>query len=245
MLPYDSQLGPRLACAADLVRPGSRLADVGTDHALLPVSLVRRGVCPSAIASDVRPGPAERARLSVERAGLSSRIQVRVGSGLSVLTPDEADDLVIAGMGGETILSILAASLWIDSSRYRLILQPMSRPELLRRWLRCHGFSILREPAVCAGNRLYTILLCEYRPDAVPVGGKLVEPQDYIGSVDAHDGEASVLYLQKQAQRLQKQAAGLRLSHEYEDQAQAAVLEETSRIILEAAVQRSHHAKDR
>ena len=82
-------LDDRLLCAASLVRPGSRVADIGTDHAYLPLYLVEQGLCPSAIASDVRPGPADSARRHVSEAGLSDRIAVRLGDGLVGIAPDD------------------------------------------------------------------------------------------------------------------------------------------------------------
>lgn len=92
-------LDKRLCCASEQVRPGSVLADIGTDHALLPIELVSSGHCPRAIASDIRPGPAARARQAVEDNGLSDKIDVRLGGGLSVIRPQEADDIVIGRYG--------------------------------------------------------------------------------------------------------------------------------------------------
>lgn len=208
-------LDRRLQCAARQVRMGSRLADIGTDHALLPVALVRSGVCPYAVASDIRTDPAERARRAVEEAQLADRIEVRLGPGLSVLQPEEADDLVIAGMGGETIVSILGEAPWIRSSHFRLILQPMSRPEVLRRWLHRAGFLLEAEPAVEDGGHLYSILRAHYEPEAVPAAeeGPLTPEgfsvMDFRGAVqgDTPEGRA---YLRHQQDRLLRRAQGLR-----------------------------------
>ncbi len=208
-------LDRRLQCAARQVRMGSRLADIGTDHALLPVALVRSGVCPYAVASDIRTGPAERARRAVEEAQLADRIEVRLGPGLSVLQPEEADDLVIAGMGGETIVSILGEAPWIRSSHFRLILQPMSRPEVLRRWLHRAGFLLEAEPAVEDGGHLYSILRAHYEPEAVPAAeeGPLTPEgfsvMDFRGAIqgDTPEGRA---YLRHQQDRLLRRAQGLR-----------------------------------
>ena len=135
------KLDQRLSAVAALVRLGSRLADIGTDHAYLPVWLVQNGVCPAAIAADLRPGPLEAARRHVAAAGLEDRISLRLGDGLAPVFPGEADDIVIAGMGGETIAAILAAADWLADARLRLVLQPMSRAEETRRWLLKNGFS--------------------------------------------------------------------------------------------------------
>ena len=152
-------LDKRLRCVAGLVRPGSVLADIGTDHAHLPVWLVKEGVCPRAVAADIRIGPAAAARRSVEAAGLEERIDVRVGDGLAPLCPGEADDIVIAGMGGETIAEILAAAPWTRERDVPLVLQPMSSMDDLRLWLERHGYAIVKEDLAREGDVLYTALL--------------------------------------------------------------------------------------
>ena len=128
-------LDKRLSLIASYVRPGSRLADVGTDHARLPAALVATGHCPRAIASDLRTGPVNAARLTVNAAGLEKRIDIRQGDGLAPLSAKEADDIVIAGMGSETIAGILDAAPWTRNSHFRFILQPMTRVEYLHRYL--------------------------------------------------------------------------------------------------------------
>lgn len=195
-------LDKRLAAVAAQVRQGSRVADIGTDHAYLPVTLVQQGHCPSAIAADIRSGPAARARQTVEEAGLGAQIAVRLGDGLAPVRPEEIDDIVIAGMGGETIASILQAAPWTQNAHYRLILQPMSKPEELRRFLLTHGFSILCEQPVEEPPRWYTVLTAAFT-DAPPV---TEEAAWYIGAIPAGQGGA---YLKKQQQRLEKRAEGL------------------------------------
>ena len=115
-------LDPRLLCVAKHIRRGSVLADIGTDHARLPVYLVEQGICPRAIASDLRRGPAEAARKTIRAAGLSETIEVRLGDGLTTVAAGEAGDIAIAGMGGETIAAILDACPWLQDPRYHLCL---------------------------------------------------------------------------------------------------------------------------
>lgn len=157
----------RLQHIAALVRRGSRVADIGTDHAYLPVFLVQNGICPSAIAGDIGQGPAANARKTVERAGLQRQIEVRIGNGLSVLTAEEADDIVIAGMGGETVAAILEQTPWVRDPRLRLILQPMTHPEQARAFLLQNGFSLLREETVLSAGRRYLITVATFT-DAPP-----------------------------------------------------------------------------
>lgn len=198
-------LDMRLQKVAALVRQGSRLADVGTDHAYLPTALVRQGVCPRAIASDVRTGPVQAARRTVEAAGLEQAIDVRLGDGLEPVRPDEVDDIVIAGMGGETIAAILAAAPWVMDSRYRLILQPMTRGEELRRYLFGAGFAILEEQVAEDSRHVYAILSVQYT-------GRAFQPEEalcFVGRMPPREGET---YLRKAEERLFKQIEGLRQS---------------------------------
>lgn len=152
------KLTARLQAVADLVRPDVRVADIGTDHALLPVWLLQQGRCPAAVASDIGEGPVMSARHTVGAAGLTEQIVVRQGDGLSSVAPDEVEDIVIAGMGGETIAAILDAAPWVQNPRYHLVLQPMSKPERLRRFLFQNGFFIYRETVVAEEERLYLVM---------------------------------------------------------------------------------------
>ncbi len=195
-------LDKRLSRVAALVRRGRPMADIGTDHALLPVWLVREGICPRAVAADLRPGPTQAARRTVAAAGLEGAINVRLGDGLSPLVPGEAEDIVIAGMGGETIAAILAACDWARDSRYHWILQPMTRPECLRRWLLTHGFALQSESVVEDGRRQYLVLEAAYT-GAPPVTD---EAAYYIGVLSAGEGAA---FLRKQAARLRQRIRGL------------------------------------
>ena len=199
-------LDARLRQVADFVRQGSRLADIGTDHALLPTMLVSEGRCPSAIASDIKVGPVAAATRTVETANLTDTVSVRLGDGLSTVSPEETDDIVIAGMGGETIAAILEAAPWTKNERYRLILQPMTRAEKLRRYLYENGFSIECEAVVHDGRHWYTVL-------CVSFSGTPFVPTDvecYIGKVPMPQGDG---YLQTVVNRLTKQQKGEKSAH--------------------------------
>ena len=150
------ELSPRLAMAASLVPDGARLADVGTDHAYLPAALLLAGRIPSAIASDLRRGPLERAKETAAAFGLEEKISFRLCDGLSGIGPEEADAAAIAGMGGETIAAILAAAPWLRERAVALVLQPMSSMPDLRWWLWEHGYRILEERLCREGDTLYT-----------------------------------------------------------------------------------------
>lgn len=106
------RLTPRLQAIADQIVSGARLADIGTDHAHLPIWLMEHGRIASAVASDIRDGPLARAEENAAKHGCLDRISLRLGAGLDKVRPEECDVISIAGMGGETIADILAAALW-------------------------------------------------------------------------------------------------------------------------------------
>lgn len=153
------ELSPRLRMVAGLVPPGSRLADIGTDHAYLPAALIQEGTIPTAIAADLRQGPLNRAKATVRECGLTGRVTFRLCSGLEGVRPDEVDAVAIAGMGGETIADILAAAPWTRERDVPLVLQPMSSMDDLRLWLERHGYIIVKEELAREGETLYTALL--------------------------------------------------------------------------------------
>lgn len=151
------ELTPRLQLLADWVPQGARLADVGTDHAYLPVWLSLEGRVVSAIASDLRKGPLERAKETGRTYG-AENIDYRLGDGLAFIHADEADTIVIAGMGGENIASILAAAPWTKDGSHTLLLQPMTHAEELRRFLMEHDYQITREALVYDRGTIYPVM---------------------------------------------------------------------------------------
>lgn len=154
------ELSPRLAAVAALVPDGAILADVGTDHAYLPVHLLLEGRVARAIAADIRSGPLDHARRTAAEYGVTQQINFRLCDGLAAINPDECDTVSIAGMGGETIAHILSRALWTRNG-VRLILQPQSTQNVLREFLAQSGFRIVSERVVREGERWYPILLAE------------------------------------------------------------------------------------
>lgn len=152
------ELTPRLRAIAEQVPQGARLADIGTDHGYLPVWLLLAGQIDRAIAADLREGPLKRARETAARFGMGERVDFRLCDGLSGIRPEEVDAAAIAGMGGETIASILEAAPWTKEGTL-LLLQPMTGFAELRRWLQENGYRILKECLACEGKRLYSIWL--------------------------------------------------------------------------------------
>ena len=145
----------------ELVRPGSRVADIGTDHAYLPIELVKRGISPTVIAADVREGPLRMARRNIERAGLGKQIETVLSDGLAEIAESRYDDLVICGMGGDTIVQILEAA-ELKNPEKRLILQPQSVSDRLRAYLYRTGHEILCERFVWDMGKLYLLLCAQF-----------------------------------------------------------------------------------
>ncbi len=177
-----SALGSRLELCARHVRNGGVLLDVGTDHALLPITLVLRGKINRAIASDIRDGPVGIAEKNISRHGLSDMITVVKADGLAGMEKFKPTDIVIAGMGGEMISKILGAKAaeWSKREGTRFILQPMTRQHLLRRFLVENGFLTEHNSlAEDTDGRIYEIIVCRYTAeshfisDAEAIGGSM------------------------------------------------------------------------
>jgi len=158
------KLGARLAAIAAYVLPGSRVADIGTDHGYLAAQLAARGDVGFVIAGDVNEGPLAAARELINNLGLTDKIAVRLGDGLAVVRPEEVDTVVIAGMGGTTMIHILTPQTGLAHKLKRLILQPMVGAGTLRLWLVKNGFCLVDERLVREEGRIYEIIVAEPGP---------------------------------------------------------------------------------
>ena len=152
------RLSERLERVVSFVRPCASAADIGTDHALVPVELVRRGIVKKALAMDVRPGPLSRAKEQISRAGLSDQIEPRLSDGLAALKPQEAETVIIAGMGGELIIRILTEGRHMWDSVAQWVLSPHSEVFKVRGWLLENGFSIEKEDMVYEDGKYYVLM---------------------------------------------------------------------------------------
>lgn len=152
------KLSKRLQWIADRVPKGSRLADIGSDHALLPTYLAQAGVIGFAVAGEVNPGPLEAASRQVKEAGLQASIHVRGGNGLAVIKPGEVDVITIAGMGGSLIATILEEGKEKLTGAQRLVLQPNVGEEFVRKWLYEHEWVLESEAILEEDGKIYEIL---------------------------------------------------------------------------------------
>lgn len=145
----------RLCSAIPYLTRGGRVADIGTDHAYLPIHLVAEGIVKEALACDINEGPIESARANIREAGLEEQISTLRTDGLCGVEAFAPDDILIFGMGGELIVRILSDAPWIRREGIGLVLQPMSRASVLRKWLAEEGFSLLGETLTQDGRKFY------------------------------------------------------------------------------------------
>ena len=152
------ELSKRLTAVADLVTADSKIADIGTDHAYIPIWLVQKGRIPFAIAMDVNVGPLERAQIHVKQNCLEEQIELRLSNGCESLKPGEVDAAVIAGMGGGLLIRILQEGMDIVCTLKECILQPQSEIEKVRAFLLEEGFLFVREDMVEEEGKFYPMM---------------------------------------------------------------------------------------
>ncbi len=193
------KLSKRLEMVASFVEKGSRIADIGTDHGYLPIALVERGLCPRAIAMDIGQGPLARAREHILACGMEDRIEMRLSDGLAELKLNEADTVVIAGMGGELVLHILEQGKALWESTGAFVLSPQSELDKVRNYLEKNGFFIAREAMVFEDGKFYTVMLVKRGKMSIDC------PAHYLYGkclIEARDS-VLVLYLEKEKARMQ------------------------------------------
>ncbi len=200
------KLSPRLKAAADFVRCGKKIADIGTDHAHLPIYLVENGICTSAVGSDLREGPIANAKINVANAGLSDRIQLRLASGLDKVSPDEADDVIIAGMGGILISELIEKAPWLKNKEKHLVLQPQSHAEILRSYLATNGYRIEKENVCEDTGRLYCVMSVYYDGDKAEYPAHY----EYYGEIPSCTSPLAKEYLIRLSDRYVRDAGNMR-----------------------------------
>lgn len=197
-------LSERLFRVASYVEQGAVPVDVGTDHAYVPIYLLQNGVSPRAYATDSKPGPLKNAGFDAKKYGVEEKLVLYLCDGLALCDPECLDTVIIAGMGGETMIRILAQTSW--ALEKRLILQPQSKLRELRRYLASKGLSILDAVLAEDAGKLYEIWLAgkgSMDEDAL-IEPRLIEKRDPLLKP----------YLTELIRRQKKQICGLEASHQ-------------------------------
>ena len=167
-------LSDRLLACCGFIRPGDRVADIGCDHGYLGIHLLKTGVARSVIAADVNEDPLQSAYRNAYKFGVRDKMTFHLSDGVRSI-PRDFDALVCAGMGADTIISILAAAPWLKNGQYRLILQCQSKRPELRQWLYDEGYRIARETLAKDGKFVYSVMEVVFAP-----GGSLTPAQTYL-----------------------------------------------------------------
>lgn len=186
------ELSKRLSLIAQLVNEGSRVCDVGTDHGYLPAFLYLSGKCKSVMATDINQKPLESAKSNLEKLGVDG-VRLVLCDGLAQVTRNDADCVIIAGMGGEVISGIIARADFLRDNIVKLILQPTTAAKELRLFLAQNGFAVEQETAIGENGKIYSVMVVrfngiEYAVDAVRSVIGILKP----------DCDDAIKYIQKQ-----------------------------------------------
>ncbi len=180
-----------------MVPRGARLADIGSDHAYLPIALCLENKIECALASDINEGPVRAAVANIHKNGLADRIMAVRADGLDKTRDFRPDCITVLGMGGELIVSILDKADWVRDGGITLVLQPMTHPEILAKYLAESGFAVIDEKIVRDGgrdDRIYRIISAKFDGKA----RKLTEGEALIGKINVERGdEVTVAYIEK------------------------------------------------
>ncbi len=183
-----------------MVRNGSVAADIGTDHAYLPAWLVLNGKCPKALACDLRKGPLDNAKKTVEQYGVADKITLRLSDGFDKIESTDADDFIMCGMGGTLMTELVSRTDWLKDPQKLLIIQPQSHAEDIRSYLINNGFEIIKENACSDNGKLYCAFCAEWTGSAKEYS----EGYIYYGRLPECDSPEAKQYLIKIVNRLKK-----------------------------------------
>lgn len=231
------QLSGRMLAVAEMVTPGTVVADIGTDHAYVPIYLVQHGIAPSAIAMDVRPGPLSHAEANIEKYGLKGLISTRLSDGLHELKAGEADTVVMAGMGGLLMVRLLEEGLNVLGTVSECILQPQSDADSVRRFLHAHDFCIVQENMVVDDGKYYVMMKVVHGADQ-PYGAA----DDLYGKL-LIDGAHPVLqaYLEKEDAVIKNILAKLEGQSAERSRRRLEELYDAQKLVREALAGMNHH----
>ncbi|QGT99007.1 tRNA (adenine(22)-N(1))-methyltransferase [Candidatus Syntrophocurvum alkaliphilum] len=156
----------RLKTIANMITVGSSVADIGADHGFLSINLIENGISSKVIIGEVNEGPYQKSLYNVQNSKLANKIDIRKGDGLQILKPLEVETVVIAGMGGDTIVEILNYDIEKSKSYNEFIFQPMTKANVLRQFLAYKGWIIIDEKIIRETDVFYTII--KVKPENIP-----------------------------------------------------------------------------
>ncbi len=200
------RLDSRLSAVASLVREGSTVADIGTDHAYLLAYLLQEGKIKKGIAADLRKGPLDNAKKTLLDCGQLVNVSLVLSLGLDEIKKGDCDEITIAGMGGILIKEILERTPWVFDKKIHIIAQPMTHGEVLRKFFLENGFFIDKEVAATDGKRHYCIISAYY-------DGKKRTAENwytYIGELSDNSDEVSAMYINKIMSALEKKLEAIK-----------------------------------
>ena len=221
------KVGERLLSASRFVRQGAYFADIGTDHAYLPVFLLLEGKISRAVCSDINAGPLEVAKKNAEEYGVSGKVDFVLTDGAGALSGRGITDYAICGMGGELIADIIERAPQLRDVGVRLILQPMSREGILRRYLAESGFSIIGESYSYDGGKYYISMAVEYTGEKRVISDCCAEFGDIYKALPSEEAEG---YLKKKISALEKTSRGKMLGGEDNSYEEALISEAKERL---------------
>lgn len=196
-------LSKRLQRCADYIGCANRIADIGCDHGYLGISLLKNGQAKSVIAADIRPMPLQAAKENAKRFGFDEQMEFFLSDGAAAI-PRDFDVMVCAGMGADTMISIIENAPWLKSTSYRLVLQCQSKTAMLRKYLNENGFSIVRESALKDGRFLYTVMEVVFKQEAPFTPGQC----HFSPALAKELTEENIAYYRQVVTRLEREVAG-------------------------------------
>ncbi|MBR6503143.1 MAG: SAM-dependent methyltransferase [Clostridia bacterium] len=206
------ELSKRLSLIASHVNEGSKVCDVGTDHGYLPAFLYLSGKCKSVCATDINEKPLASAKSNIERLGADG-VRLVLCDGLAGVTRDDADTVIIAGMGGEVISGIISRAEFLRDNTVSLVLQPTTAAKELRQFLAQNGFRVERETAIAENGKIYSVMAVRFSGAPYDIS----DVQSLIGILTPTDDDA-IAYIQKQYRIAQKCADQLKCAANKQDE---------------------------
>lgn len=196
-------LSQRLSLIASFAEKGKNICDVGTDHGYLSAYLSLSGEYGCITATDINEKPLMNAKKNLEKLGIKN-VKLVLCDGLSGVTEQEAQNVIIAGMGGEVIAGIISKAPFLKSASPRIILQPTTAAFYLREYLAHNGFSVEEESAVEENKKLYSVMAVRFTGEK----RSLSECEKRIGILDTKK-EVNIRYIKKQLNICEKCAKDL------------------------------------